>query len=535
MRRIASLKLAMTMRSGSYLNAISNRLAGSSERARFLGMVIGEALSALSDKPDNRMKFKLEELESDESMWYKYLTQVNDSIGSLETLKLAAVSRISKTAKKTKKAPSNPNLPQPTSKIVAIEELSDNYEESDDDGLVPYSKPDSDAEDSDEDPTLIERDKPTAPVYIRDLIAYLRDTENYHRQKLGLHTAHSLIRRKANFGAEVSDHVEELATLLVGLQDKFEIENFQDMRVQGMIAVLLSQPKKMAPWFSKTFFDGDYSLSQRASILTVLSISARELAGFKEQDSSLTTLKVPSSNLFPSKKLPARLHKLYASEQQHHQAIDSLSSELANTMIQPIAASLADRATGPDVLKVRTFSSRLAVEARRKPAKVNDLSTIVASSFFFPLTGRFSAHFKAFGAGNVIFAPFLLSSFLKTLALIIHASGTNTLELQQMTSEFWQLLLNTRAQAQRERAVGQAILFGFMTILEINDDKRRFVEMHGQELTETQKWVDLYFQSLGSGSDEDDKIRSLAAGVLLKIREVVDKYQALLMGNTTSF
>jgi telomere length regulation protein len=75
------------MRSSTYLSTVSNRLAVSSERARFLGMIVGEALSGLSDKTDSRMDFKMEELQSDEAKWYKSLVLVSDTIGSVELLK----------------------------------------------------------------------------------------------------------------------------------------------------------------------------------------------------------------------------------------------------------------------------------------------------------------------------------------------------------------------------------------------------------------------------------------------------------------
>jgi telomere length regulation protein len=531
------VKLSILLRSSTYLTAISNRLASSATRARFLGMVVGEALSSLVDQPDKRMKFKLEELESAESKWYQSLTSVHDSVGPTDLLKPAIIIKPHERRKpQSSKTEARNTQLRGQSKIISIEELSDGSAKSEDGNFVPYAKPDSDPEDEDEDPTLVQRNKLIAPVYIRDLIVYLRDTENYDRQKLALSTAPTLIRRKSSFGTEVSDHVEELATLLVGLQDKFNIENFQDMRLQGMIATLLSQPPKMGRWFARTFFEGDYSLLQRASILTVLSIAARELGGFKEQDATLTKVNALPSNSFPSKLLPPKLHKVYASEQQQllQSPVDAISQSLSNTMIQPLAASLADKATGPDVLKVRTFSSRLAVESRRKPPSANSLSAVVADSFFFPLTGRFFVHYKAYGGKNIIFEPFLLSSYLKTLSLILHASGTSTLQLPQMTSEMWDLLLSLRTEGENDKTVGQAVLFGFMTLLEINEDKRRLAEVHGRELLETQKWVEIFFERLGAGSEDDDKIRALAAGVLFKIQEVVEKYQALLVGELFS-
>src|ERR1700738_548814 len=119
----------MLLRSSSYLNAVSNRLAASSARARFLGMVIGEALSSLVEKPDKQMKFKLEELESSEARWYKSLTQVRDTTGSLDLLKSGTLARITKRKPPSKRTMPARALPQGQSKIIAIEELDEADEE----------------------------------------------------------------------------------------------------------------------------------------------------------------------------------------------------------------------------------------------------------------------------------------------------------------------------------------------------------------------------------------------------------------------
>jgi len=527
----------MMMRSGAHLNAVSNRLAATSPRARFLGMVVGEALSSLVDKGDKRMDFKVDEMNTAEARWFKGLVNISDTVGSVDRLKSGRAADIPKELRPRAPKPAKKSMASPTgSKIISIEEIETDEEESDDDGLTPYAKPDSDAEDSDDDPTLITRNKPTAPVYIRDLISYLRDTENYDRQKLGLETAAPLIRRKANFGTEVTDHAEELATLLVGIQDKYEIDNFQDIRLQGMVAILIASPLKMGQWFSKTFFDGDYSVSQRASVLTTLGLGARELGGFGPEDSKLTSTKPLPSTSFPSKTLPSSLQNLYSGKNPQETAVDTLSTQLQNTMIAPLAADLADKLTGPAILKVRTFSSRIAVEKKRKKPIANAFAKVVADGFFFPLTGRFFMHLRAYGTShhNVVFQPYLLSRFLKTLSLLLHASGPSTLSLPQLTSEFWDLLLNLRTQSIGSITTIESILFGFLTILEINEDKRKLVEAHGRQLLETQEWVDGVFGRMGGG-EEDERVRMLAAGVLVRVRECVEKYQALLMGDLASF
>lgn len=209
---------------------------------------------------------------------------------------------------------------------------------------------------------------------------------------MALSTASSLIRRKAAFGTEVSDNIDELASILVGLGDKWEMENFQQMRLQGMIAVLTAEPLNMGQWFSRTFYNGDYSVGQRASVLTVLGLGARELAGLGKEDAALTGANATNESSFPSKRLPDKLHKIYALEAA---PMDALSNQLEKTMIQPMAAEAADKFSGPNALKVRTFSSRMAVEKKRKKPIPNALAKVVADGFFFPLTGRWRIHLQS--------------------------------------------------------------------------------------------------------------------------------------------
>jgi len=100
-----------------------------------------------------------------------------------------------------------------------------------------------------------------------------------------------------------------------------------------------------------------------------------------------------------------------------------------------------------------------------------------------------------------------------------------------MTSEFWDLLLGIRGQSIGDITVMEALLFGFLTILEVNGDKKALVDSFGRQMMETRDWTEGVFGRMGAGGgDEDERVRMLAAGVLVRIGEVVEKYQALLMG-----
>ena len=533
----------MMAKSSYHTSGMSNRIGSSSPRARFLGIAVGMVISEMVDKPENRLKFELDGSEATEMQLYRSLTKIHDSIGEISDLKITEKRQPMRDDQKPRLRPAPQKISKPVITEIqgprVIEVLSDEEDDEDDD-LVPYSKPDSDPEDETDDPTEITRNKPTAPVYIRDLVAGLRDTENYDRHALALSTAAPLIRRKANFGSEVLDHIEDLATILLGLSDSLELEGFAEQRQEALIAVLMAKPAAMAQWFARNFFAGDYSLVQRTAALTTLGLGARELAGLKNtSDENLTQ---PSTS-FPSKQLPPHLHALYASQSSSSNQLARLTSSMTKQLLSPLAAQAADTLTGPAILKVgqsRTFSSRMEVEARRSKPIPNALSQLVADNFFFPLTGRWwlaTRTSASTSASSLYTSTHLLPTFLHTLALLMNASGPNTIALPQMTREFWELLLSCRAYALEDKKILSALLFAFLMLLETNGDKERLATEQGKELMETQEWVRVVFEGLPAGKEgeEDDKVRVLAAGVVVRCQEVVEKYQRRLAGSLMNY
>ncbi|KAI9710299.1 MAG: telomere binding protein [Bogoriella megaspora] len=549
-------------RSSKNSTGISNRLAASSSRARFLGMIVGSTISELVDKPGNKLNFGVEELETDDAKWWKDLVKLEDVVGDGSQLRdflsfkfpggpnrspsngAVATRRDVATIAKARMKPAKPeSAPASSSKIMVVEE-------DDDDDLVPYAKPDSDPDDDDEDPELVNRDKPTVPVYIRDLISWIKDTEKHDRHILALRTAPSLIRRKANFGKEVTDHVVELANLFVGLGDHFDIDDFAQLRLQSLVAVLVAQPKEMGRWFAKAFFEGDYSISQRTAVLSIMGLGARELAGL-ENGSDLTGAVKEMNAAFPSKQLPEKFHKLYGGG---NDALDVESKKLERGMMEPLALKAADKLSGPNALKVRTFSSRMDVEKKRKKPVSNEFSKIVADSFFFPLTGRFQVTLQAYGGKSPQSSPHLLPLYIRTLTLILHAAGLSNPSLPSMTAEFFDLLLGLRGRALQDDNVLEALLFGLLTTLNLNagedavaDGGRRLCTEMGREMLEMQGWVEGVFERVDGATrnvglqgqtakeTEGGRVAMLAAGVLTRIGEIVSKFQRLLVGDIVPF
>ncbi|KAF7563475.1 hypothetical protein G7046_g603 [Stylonectria norvegica] len=552
--RLSSIKLKMLLRAGSYLSTISNRISATQIRARFLGMIVGESLSALIDNKEKKLDFHMEETDTEDAQWLKNLTSISDSVGPIDPILSTTQPRVTAPPGKATTAVSKPQQsgrkPKPKSKPAiptlkprAIIQEIDSSGDEDEDDLVPYAK-ESDPEDSDSDATLVQRNKIKPPVYIRDLITYLRDSENYDKQKLGMQTAPVLIRRKANYGTEVSSHAEELAGLLVGVQDKFEIDNFSDLRLQGMIALVVSQPKAMAPWFARTFFEGDYSLTQRTSVLITLGLSARELAGFEVSQ-------YQAAAAFPSKRLPEKMEQLYLESANKSStpppaklkalpsnALDTIAQSLTATFLGPIAAEAADATTGPDVLKLQSFTARYKSTTKTKPrirAIPNTTAALLATKFFSPLTAHFQVALRS--SKPLILNPSLLALYLQTLGIVIHAAGPSTLSLPQLTSELWDLLLAVRVHVLGDLGALKGWLVAMASVLEVNGgDMQRLCETQGREVVETREWVAGVFErTRGEDGGEENEVKMLAAGVLIRLGEAIEKYQAIMMGDLIGF
>ncbi|CAK7264827.1 telomere binding protein [Sporothrix epigloea] len=560
--------LTALLRSRTYLQTVSNRLGASQNRAKFLGMVVGEGLSSLVDGNSKALNFDIEEMKSQDAQWYKSLVHIKDTVGTLESLRMKATISVGamKAPAQARSAPpkgafkSSRRIPLPPKKTGFVIEELDSDEDSSrrkpglDDDIVAYSKPDSDAEDSDDDPAMIRRDRPKAPVYIRDLIAFFRDTENYDKQKLALTTAPILIRRKATFGTEVQEHALDLASILAGLVDSFEMDDFDRLRLQGMVALVVAQPKIVGQWYALTFFNGDYSLSQRASLLTALGLAARELAGYD-------TSEYASAAAFPSKALPDRLKRLYLPSEGSQPAsiqtathslkalppgaVHSIADTLVAEFLQPIAARAADDATGPDVLKLASYKSRLdtAKTAKRAAAirpAANTIGPLLASSIFFPLTARFQLAVQTASTSRmrrVLFEPSLLSLYLKTLAVILHAAGPGALALPDMTAELWTLLLSSSVQSHcvGDLHVTHSALFAVLALLDVNESRvRELCRDMPREVVQTREWAlqileNVHSSDAANGSQESE-IQMLAAGTYIRLTEGMESYKNLIMG-----
>ena len=529
-------------RSVSYIHVVSNRLGASIPRARYLGMIIGVALSRLVDEPGKVMDFGVEDMENDESRAWLDLVRVHDKIGSIDYLQDQYRDEqmpIKPTAPETHMKPATPKRKPPsTSKIISIEEVENSEPENDEDedDLVPYQKPDDDPSDSEEDSTLIDRSKPTAPVYILDLIKGLNENDKPDVVYLALETAPSLIRRKTGFGAELSETIDRLASSLLNLSEGMSKPSPQRHRLQALIACVVALPERMAPWLASMYFEGDFSLVQRATLLTTIGLSARELAGHTD-DPALT----PPQDAFPSKRLPEKFAAIYA-------PLDSITSSLSRATLQPMALSAADTLSGPNALKVRTFSSRLEV-SRKAAQKSKDRSTripkhlhkILAESFYLPLCTRMSLLLSTRPQfqRSTLFEPHICKLFLQTLSILLNTLGPHAAQLHTITRETLLLLTHFHnTPLSHDPAILPPTLQLLLSVLDLNIAaggvaEERLVTDFGPTIAELMAWIaGLQERSIPALEGEGMGMpwNVIAAGCQVKWQEIGRKFQGRMLG-----
>lgn len=157
-----------------------------------------------------------------------------------------------------------------------------------------------------------------------------------------------------------------------------------------MIATIVAQPKVMGPWYVRESFVGDYSIGQRGAMLVAVGLAARQLVGFGRVKSDVVNGEANEN--FPTKMLPERLHKVYvgigkgssglktkgALMPAQTAEVDTLARVMEQTMLVPL-------------------STRKSASAGKQRTKIirNDLASVMAEAFFFPLTGYFHASMQS--------------------------------------------------------------------------------------------------------------------------------------------
>ncbi|KAI5120573.1 hypothetical protein M0805_002523 [Coniferiporia weirii] len=429
----------------------------------------------------------------------------------------------------------------------------------------------SEIDEVEKDPTInVGRKKVQRPVYLVDLGSLITgsaktdDPQNADRIEVALNFAEELIRKKRGFGFELEENAVNLAYALVGLQDNFDLEGFSEKRQDAVTALVACCPKKAAPAIIDEFFKNQYSTEQRFVMLNGLALGARELASLPIPPST-----VPKSRIsFPSKQLPAALHRKYISQNdpsegsQVQQLIDGISAAAIESGQSAAEAKVAPLVRERQLrIKKPVHISEVAAQGKGTiyVPKASTFTDVAAEYFLGPLVGKFwlflrdeqarearTAHraqvYRGTGTG-LLLSPLVLSHFLKTLAVLVHAARHSPAFLAVLAPDALELALtlgtrplsDASEDKEREAAVVTAALELAVVVLdgclELDGGRSMGLENTGL-LLGTGEWASQILNALesgmrfqGGGGTQEARLRRSAAGVVLKVDELSSRWR----------
>ncbi|SCU84941.1 LAFA_0D12948g1_1 [Lachancea sp. 'fantastica'] len=119
-------------------------------------------------------------------------------------------------------------------------------------------------------------------VFLKDLVReFEREEKNGSNRIHLLQTTVRLVRQKKDFALEVNTYSSQLLTIICLLNNSLDEPQFQEWKVNALVSILVTTPEKVVQ-LVKILFEQELSLQQRITILSVMSLSARELRGIDD-------------------------------------------------------------------------------------------------------------------------------------------------------------------------------------------------------------------------------------------------------------
>ncbi len=519
-----------------FLNGISNRLSSTAPVIRTLGMIIAEEITSIANENDNKLSFDIEEQVK---VFKASMAAPLDNLDSLSDWR-----SILDESSNSKNLFTLPVVKERNISPIASESILNADSDDSDDEFQSYAFLENDDEDSDDDPTIARKLKPKVPSYIRDLLSYLM-SDDFDQVELALINGPELIRKKSNFGTEVSFYAQQLTSSIIGLEDKFDIENFNEYKLDWLKSLVYSSPKETIPHIINAFFHNDYSLQQRMIVLSGLTLGIRVLRGFSDNNNTENEYQNHEAvSEFASKLLPAHIHKRFITYNTTHKQIgmnevNAISLSLQRQTLKDTIKDARDddALSGPKILRVsRNLELRHQNQQKHQlePQKrTHFLFKNVSTLIFYPMITGWWASGGALNIGK--YSTVLMAHFINTLAIILHASYPSCLELRDMSGELIRIVLSLKSLSFTEEGedggstepiILDSLLTSILVILDIMDSQF-IIQTWPHELIELQSWLEQIWSDI-----IDAKTRGVAAGALLRIHELVKS--PMLLGELMS-
>ncbi|CEP60583.1 Tel2p LALA0_S01e14224g [Lachancea lanzarotensis] len=135
-------------------------------------------------------------------------------------------------------------------------------------------------------------------VFLKDLVREFEQEEKNGSDRVRLLQATvRLVRQKRDFVLEVQTYSSQLLTMICLLNNSLDEQQFQEWKVNALVSIMVAVPEKVGQ-LVQILFGHELSLQQRITILSVMSLSARELRGINDN------FIVKPQTDFPTKRLP---------------------------------------------------------------------------------------------------------------------------------------------------------------------------------------------------------------------------------------
>lgn len=344
-----------------------------------------------------------------------------------------------------------------------IDEVSCDDDSLWDDDLIPYL-----LEDDEEDLRSTPR-----PYYLRECLNLFRIDEKDENGPSQLETAlqelEPLVRTKP---IDLPDLAVPLTRELLRMQDTFEINRFDELRMASLVALAVHEPLSVGNCIINQMFGGDWGLSVRLDILQTIETASYELCGAKSFAAKNFLSEKPISN--------GKVHK-------------------------------------NEIVESRTRRWR---SLSRETVTVANRFGQVAPVWFYELVGGFVRSRddpKLWGSAN---GARLLSAFMMALATIVECSGMS-MGTEILAKDLIQFCWTFRVAEAAE--IRRSVLFAIANSLVILKDDMLLDVLHGRSGENISD-----FLQRSALEDSDKTCRSLAITLSKGIGEALRSDRSLL-------
>ncbi|KAF8270409.1 telomere length regulation protein-domain-containing protein [Lactarius quietus] len=420
-----------------------------------------------------------------------------------------------------------------------------------------------------------------------------QESQEAEKVEIALNVAEELIRRKRGYGTELDENAVNLVHALVGLHDNYDLDGFDAKRQGALNALVACCPQKAAAAAVEEFFKNQYSTDQRYVILNSLALGARELACLPLPETAAVQPLTGDRVSFPSKRLPGAQHQRYLLASSTRQ-VQELIRDAAHLAIESTREANADRTPTlvrerqlrirqpSKITEVKQPSTALLLEQLRMSqtrSAATKFTDVAVECFLYPLMNRFwlflrdeqtreerTAHrdilHQYHGAGTgLILNALVLSHFLATLGVLVHASRNAPAWLSVVAPDALELAVTlgtrpvSRAQEDEEESGGESggaadknarvlttalelALVVLDTCVDLDGGRSLSLE-HTGLLLAVGEWAQGLFGLLekgvlikGGGGVTEVRLRKAAAGVVIKVDEVSERWKRSMIDFT---